>query len=293
VLRAGVARVVYGARDPNPVARGGAERLISAGVIVEGPFAEAAVRAQNATFFHRHEQQSTFVALKLAATLDGRIARAPGVRTRITGPDAQRETMRLRAGFDAIMVGIGTVLADDPLLTVRGRVVPRKPPVRIVLDTEARLPTHSLLVDQIQLAPTWVFCAPDADAARQDQLAACGVRLLHAERGVGGLELPDVLDRLWREGISSVFCEGGAQVAAGLAAAGRIDRFYLFLAPRLLGAGALSAFADFPPGSLAHLAITSVRRSGTDALLTCDRRHGATGQPLPLSERHGIVHGIG
>ncbi len=293
ILRAGIARVVFGASDPNPVARGGAERLRQAGVRVAGPADEAAVRTQNAIFFHRHEQQSTFVALKLAATLDGRIAEAPGVRTRITGPDAQREALRLRAGYDAIMVGVGTVMADDPILTARGRVVPSAPPIRVVLDSDARMPADTMLATTADRGPVWLFCAADADADRQRQLGLRGVRVLHAERGPGGLHISAVLDTLWREGVHSVFCEGGAQVAASLAGAGRVDRFYLFLAPRLIGAGGLSAFADFLPGSLAHLAVTSVRRLGSDALITCDRISPGSSANSHAHERGSVVHGAG
>ena len=289
ILRAGIARVVYGARDPNPTARGGAERLRSAGVNVDGPIAEADVRAQNAIFFNKHELQRTFVALKLAATLDGRIAEAPGVRTTITGPRAQRETQRLRAGFDGIMVGIGTVLADDPLLTVRGRVVPTRLPVRVVLDSDARLPAESRLVHTIEHAPVWLFCTSNA---RTDHLERVGVRVFRVGRAGNGLDLNEVLAALWDAGIHSVFCEGGAQVAGGLAAAGRIDRLYLFLAPRLLGSSGLSAFADFLPGSLAHLAVTQVRRLGADALITCDRGSPEHSEN-PGHERQSSVHGIG
>jgi diaminohydroxyphosphoribosylaminopyrimidine deaminase/5-amino-6-(5-phosphoribosylamino)uracil reductase len=258
-------------------------------VQVDGPIAEADVRTQNAIFFNKHEQQRTFIALKLAATLDGRIAEAPGVRSAITGGRAQRETQRLRAGFDAIMVGIGTVLADDPLLTVRGPIVPATPPVRIVLDSGARLPADSQLVRTIDQAPVWIFCSA---GARTDHLERQGVRVFRVPRASGGLDLNEVLAALWDAGIHSVFCEGGAQVAGGLAAAGRIDRFYLFLAPRLIGSNGLSAFADFLPGSLAHLAVTRVRRLGADALITCDRVSPAHAGN-PTHARQSSVHGIG
>lgn len=292
ILRTGIERVVFGAHDVNPAASGGAEHLRSAGVRVDGPIAEAAVRSQNTMFYHIHERQSTFVALKLAATLDGRIAHARGVRTPITGEEANEETQRLRAGFDGIMVGMGTALADDPLLTVRGDVMPRKPPVRIVLDSEARLPRDSRLAQTIALGPVWCFCARDADFTRQAGLATTGVRMVPVSRGFGGLDLSEVLAACWREGVRTLFCEGGAQVAASLAQADRIDRFYLFISPRVLGSGP-GMFDALHPGSMPGLGLSVAHAYGDDVLLTYDRQRAPALTATPATGGAGIVHGLG
>ena len=269
ILRAGVKRVVFGASDPNPVAAGGAAVLRNAGIEIIGPVATEAVRRQNAIFFHSHEQQRPFVTLKLACSLDGRIAATRGQRTLITGSAAQAETHRLRAGYDAVLVGSGTIEADNPLLTVRGAIEPVRPPIRVVLDSDARLAIDSALVTTADAAPVWLFHAAEAPAQRTERLSRLGVRVFAAPRGGGGVDIGVVLDTLWNQGVRSVFSEGGARVAGSLGRAGRIDRFHLFLAPRLLGPDAVNAF-DSLPGEL-PLSLTEVIRFGSDVLLTYDR----------------------
>src|SRR5688572_6532919 len=199
ILRAGIKRVVFGAADPNPVAAGGAAVLREAGVEVIGPVATEAVRRQNAIFFHAHEQHRPFVTLKLACSLDGRIAATRGQRTPITGDAAQAETHRLRAGYDAIMVGSGTIQADNPLLTVRGAIEPVRPPVRVVLDSEARLDPDSTLATTTDAAPVWLFCADDAPVDRVGPLSSAGVRIFSAHRSHGGVDIEAVLDALWNQ----------------------------------------------------------------------------------------------
>jgi diaminohydroxyphosphoribosylaminopyrimidine deaminase/5-amino-6-(5-phosphoribosylamino)uracil reductase len=183
------------------------------------------------------------------------------------------------------------VLADDPILTVRGAVVPRKPPVRIVLDSAARTPLTSQLVRTVEEAPVWLFCAHDVEQTRIQDLTANGVRVSRVARGPDGVALTEVLDLLWQDDIRSVFCEGGAKLAAALARAGRIDRFYHFVAPRVLGAKGLGGFDDFPPGSLVHLALTETQRFGPDVLHTYDRARPVRARTA--SERDSVVHGLG
>ena len=269
---AGVARVVYGAADPNPEARGGAARLRSAGIEVVGDVEAEAVRIQNAAFFHAIERASTYVALKLALSLDARLGAEPGRRTAVTGPEAQAETHRLRAGFDAIMVGAGTALSDDPLLTVRGEITPRVAPVRVVLDTEARLPPASRLVATAPEVPTWVICADDAPPARRAALAAAGVRVLAAPRSPEGLALDAVMETLWRNGVRSVLCEGGGRLGSALLAADRVSRMYLFFAPRIFGPEGPAAFTRPLPAAVGHGWVRrEARELGQDVLLVLDR----------------------
>ena len=138
IVEAGVARVVYGASDPHPRAAGGARALAAAGVAVEGPVRALEVRSQNAAFYHRQAGKGPFVALKLALSLDGKLG-LRGEETSVTGPEARAAALDLRAGYDAILVGSTTAAVDDPELTARGAIRPRRQPIRAVADTEARL----------------------------------------------------------------------------------------------------------------------------------------------------------
>ncbi|HEX7119646.1 MAG TPA: bifunctional diaminohydroxyphosphoribosylaminopyrimidine deaminase/5-amino-6-(5-phosphoribosylamino)uracil reductase RibD [Longimicrobiales bacterium] len=272
ILAAGVARVVIAAEDPHPLARGGADRLRAAGVEVELGVERDAARAQNAAFFHAIERRAPYVALKYALSLDGRLALRRGRPTAVTGEAARAEVHRLRAGFDAVVVGIGTVLADDPLLTVRGATAPRVPPIRVVLDSGARTPTDSRLVATVRDAPVWVVCAEDAPAERRRALEARGVRTLAVPGGRGGIALDVALARLWEEDVRALFVEGGGRVGGALLEADLVDRMYLFYAPRFFGRGGVPAF----PGRVAAAAREGwVRRRfeafGADVLISLDR----------------------
>jgi len=211
----------------------------------------------------------------------------PGWGGAVTGPESHAEVHRLRAGFDAILVGIGTALADDPQLTVRGAVVPRTPPRRIVLDAAARLPLDSKLARTAADVPVWLFCAEDASAERRAALQRAGLRILTVPRGPAGLELEPVLDRLWTEGIRSVLCEGGAQLGASLLAADRVQRLYLFLAPRLFGERGVLAFPGrFPPQVADGWEYARAVPCGRDLLAVLDRRRSEDvpyghGRPVP------------
>src|SRR5690606_33925653 len=137
-------------------AGGGGKVLEAAGIGVLRGVEEDGARALNAAFFHVHERRATFTALKLAMSRDARLSRSSDAPTRITGEEAAAAVQHMRAGFDAILVGAGTALADDPLLTVRGDVVPRVPPIRIVADPALRLPADSRLLRTVDEAPVWL-----------------------------------------------------------------------------------------------------------------------------------------
>jgi diaminohydroxyphosphoribosylaminopyrimidine deaminase/5-amino-6-(5-phosphoribosylamino)uracil reductase len=158
ILRAGIVRLVFAAADPNPVAAGGAEVLRARGIAVTAGVMAERARRLNAAFFHAHETGTCWVALKLALSLDGAIAAAPGIRTQLTGPGAHTETHRLRSGFDAVLVGIGTASIDDPLLTTRTPTPPRLPVARVVFDAEASLSPDSRLVRTAAESPVHVVC---------------------------------------------------------------------------------------------------------------------------------------
>jgi diaminohydroxyphosphoribosylaminopyrimidine deaminase/5-amino-6-(5-phosphoribosylamino)uracil reductase len=272
LLAAGVRRVVYAAADPNPKARGGAEVLRAAGVEVLGGVEEQAARDLNAAFFHLHTragEQRPYVALKLALSLDARIADRERRAAWITGAEARAHTHWLRAGFDAVAAGIGTALADDPRLTARGESVPRVAPARVVLDRALRLPLESNLVRTAREVPVLVVAAEDAAEMRRHALEAAGVRVLTAGRAP-----ENVLKVLREAGIRSMFVEGGAAVAGSLLRAGVVDRLHLFYAPLLLGPEALAPFARLESPPLAEAARwrrVATQALGPDTLITLDR----------------------
>lgn len=266
ILAAGVARVVYAVRDPCPEARGGAEVLAAAGVEVTGGVLAGEAARANAAFLWRQRTGRPLVTLKLAVSMDGRIAAREGARTRLTGPEAEAETMRLRAGHDAVLVGSGTARVDDPRLTVRPPGAARRPPVRVVLDSRARLDPASRLVRSAAEAPVLVATAPDADPARLARLAGAGVEVERVPRDpAGGLDLDVVLERLASRGIASVLCEGGGELAGRLLEGGRVQRLVLLVAPVALGPGAIPSFGRAGGGEGWRLA--GCRPLGPDALL--------------------------
>jgi diaminohydroxyphosphoribosylaminopyrimidine deaminase/5-amino-6-(5-phosphoribosylamino)uracil reductase len=281
LIEAGVRRVVFGGFDRNPKARGGAEVLREAGIDVLGGVEEAAVRDQNAVFFHAHSldgAERPFVALKLAMSLDARIADRDGRSVWITGEESRAEVHRLRAGYDAIAAGIGTALADDPLLTVRGAVEPRVPPVRIVFDRRLRLPLESKLVRSAREVPVWAVCEPDAPADRRRALEAAGVRVTAASG------LADQLRAVRDAGVRSMFVEGGPVLASALLAADVVDRMYLFCAPVLIGPEGASPFASIPSPPLADAPRwhrVDTQAFGADTLVTLN--HPGGGIALPAS----------
>jgi diaminohydroxyphosphoribosylaminopyrimidine deaminase/5-amino-6-(5-phosphoribosylamino)uracil reductase len=270
LVDAGVRRVVFGGFDPNPRAQGGAEVLRAAGIEVLGGVEEAAVRDQNAVLFHAHSPEGAewpFIALKLAMSLDARIADRAGRSVWITGEESRAEVHRLRAGYDAIAVGIGTALADDPLLTVRGPVQPRVPPRRIVFDRTLRLPTESRLVRTRAEVPVWLVCEPDS-RGRRDAMEEDGLRILPASG------LAAQLRAIRDAGVQSMFFEGGSMLASALLAADVVDRMYLFYAPVLIGPEGASPFAGISSPPLADATRwrhVETRTFGADTLITLAR----------------------
>jgi diaminohydroxyphosphoribosylaminopyrimidine deaminase/5-amino-6-(5-phosphoribosylamino)uracil reductase len=219
--------------------------------VVTGVLGEAC-REHHRGFLSVHERGRPFVTLKLAATLDGRIATARGESRWISSPRARELVQRWRAGSDAILVGSGTVLADDPELAARrrGRIVRR--PVRIVVDSALRVPTGARVVREAHLAPTWLLCAPRPPARRRAALEARGVRVVPVARRGARLDLRRALVALAREGITSVLCEGGAGLAAALLREGLADELHWFVSPKLLGADARPALGPLAVRRLAE-----------------------------------------
>ncbi|MEA2062394.1 MAG: bifunctional diaminohydroxyphosphoribosylaminopyrimidine deaminase/5-amino-6-(5-phosphoribosylamino)uracil reductase RibD [Gemmatimonadota bacterium] len=237
IIRAGIARVVVAMRDPNPLVSGrGIRRLRKAGLDVEVGLMGSKARVLNEVFDCQVRTGQPFVALKLAQSLDGKIAARPGERTQITGSKALRLVHSLRARYSSVLVGVSTAMTDDPLLNVRGiRGAPQ--PVRVVLDPGLRLALSSRLV---ATAPIWrtllIHGRGVGDKDKRDALLEAGVELIALEAGKGSLfPVQSVLEALYQRGVTSVMVEGGARVAAAFLSARLVHRLHLFIAPIVLG----------------------------------------------------------
>lgn len=279
LIQAGVRRVVFGAADPGRPSGGGARTLRAAGIEVVGPcWAPAASWSENPTFFHAAASDAPFVALKLAQSLDGRIAESPGQSTALTGAEANAEVHRLRTGFDAIMVGAGTVRADNPRLTVRLAPTGRVPPRRIVLDPNATLGADAALLEDASTIPVHVFTRAEVREGDLGRLEDAGAHVHPVARKDGEaawLDLKAVLATCAGLGIGSILCEGGGRMATSLMAEGLVGRIYLFIAPRTLGPAGVPAFQGDPDtlGWERFRPAFPPRQFGRDTLIVLDREH--------------------
>jgi diaminohydroxyphosphoribosylaminopyrimidine deaminase/5-amino-6-(5-phosphoribosylamino)uracil reductase len=236
VLAAGVRRVVAAMEDPNPrVAGEGFRRLREAGVEVAVGVREAEARRLNEGFCLSIRARRAFVHLKLAATLDGKIATRTGHSRWITSPESRERGHRLRDACGAVLVGVGTAVADDPRLTVRLPGKPERRILRVVLDPRLRCPPHLALLAPGEAAHTVLACAEGADPTRARELEARGARVLPLPRRGGPVDLEALLAALYEGGTMEVLVEGGSETARSFLDAGLVDRAHLFLAPRLLG----------------------------------------------------------
>ena len=268
ILAAGIRRVWIGHRDPNPrVAGGGIRQLRRRGVALEVGVLEAACREQHRGFLTVHERGRPWVSLKLAATLDGRIATARGESRWITGPAARALVHRLRDRADAVMIGSGTARADDPELSVRRGGRRLRTPLRLLLDAGLDVPESARLFRDAQAERTWLLTRRGHPAAGLARRSAHGARVLELPARRGHLDLPRALAALAREGLTDVFVEGGGGLAAALLRAGLVDEIHWFAAPSLLGAEARPALAGLGITRLAErvaLDLREVRRLGED-----------------------------
>jgi diaminohydroxyphosphoribosylaminopyrimidine deaminase/5-amino-6-(5-phosphoribosylamino)uracil reductase len=269
LITAGVSRVIAAVADPNPGAQGGASRLCAAGISVELGVREQEARAQNAVFLHHwREPNRPFVALKLATSLDARIADHTGRSRWISGDQARDYVHWLRAGFDAIGVGGHTARTDDASLTVRGEVEPRRPPVRVVFSRHGEIPERLSLVRTAREVPTIVLTEVHRPSSHLADLAEAGVEVAWAASLSEGLAL------LRQRGIESLLVEGGGRLAGALLERGLVDRYYWIQAPVWLGDSGIPAVAGFPGMSLMEAErwqVVERRALGQDTLLVVDR----------------------
>jgi diaminohydroxyphosphoribosylaminopyrimidine deaminase/5-amino-6-(5-phosphoribosylamino)uracil reductase len=269
LIAAGVRRVVAAVADPNPVAAGGVMRLRAAGIEVELGILADEAEAQNAAFLQRQRDSSRpYVALKLATTIDGRIADANGHSRWLSAGPAREFVHWLRAGFDAVGVGGVTARADDPSLTVRGALQPRVAPRRVIFAADGDIPPSLRAVRSAREIPTLAVVAPGAPSARVAPLEAAGVEVIRAP------SLAEALASLRTSGVGSLLVEGGGRLAGALLSAGLVDRYYWIQTPLWLGMGAVPAVAGLPTTPLADARrwrVAERRALGDDTLLVLDR----------------------
>ncbi len=273
VVAAGVRRVVVGLRDPNPLVNGkGIRALQRARIEVATGVLEEECRRLNEAFACYITERRPFITFKAAITLDGRVAARSGDSRWVTGEEARLEGHRLRDANDVILVGVGTVLADDPTLTCRG--VPRgRDPIRVVVDSRLRTPTTAKVVAAAagSTAPTWIVTTHAAPQRRAAALEAAGAQVLRVD-DEGGRVAPAALLRLLGEReLMSVLLEGGPTLAGSFWSAGLVDRVVVFLAPKLLGdPRALPMLAGLPVAAMAgatRLLGVETRRVGEDLMV--------------------------
>jgi diaminohydroxyphosphoribosylaminopyrimidine deaminase/5-amino-6-(5-phosphoribosylamino)uracil reductase len=271
VIAAGIARVVSAIEDPNPeVAGQGHARLRAAGITVEVGLCGAEAAHDHAGHFRRVRDKRPHVILKLAVSADEKIGAAGGKPVAITGEAASARVHLLRAQCDAILIGIGTVQADDPLLTCRLPGMAARSPVRVVLDRALRLPGASRLVHSARETPLWVVTSELAEASAATKLGAAGAQVMRvAPTTAPGLDLAAVLHALAEKGIARLMVEGGARVASSFVSADLVDEIWLLRGPEAIGAGGIAALDALPLTAITQSPRFSVRASeslGNDTL---------------------------
>lgn len=236
LITAGIARVVVAATDPDDRVSGkGFALLREAGIQVDkGVMAEESAD-QLAGYLIRSFKKRPEVTLKLAVSADGMIGKTDAGQVPITGPISRAQTHLMRAQTDVILVGIGTALADDPILDCRLPGLEPRSPIRVVLDSALRLPLTSKLVGSAATIPVWIACGADADSGQREELQKAGCRILATESDDGMIALPELLDDLAAQGIATVMVEGGAGVAEAFLQQGLVDRLMLFRSEYVIG----------------------------------------------------------
>jgi diaminohydroxyphosphoribosylaminopyrimidine deaminase/5-amino-6-(5-phosphoribosylamino)uracil reductase len=276
VIAAGITRVVSAIEDPNPeVAGQGHAKLRNAGVEVDvGLMAEEAARA-HAGHFRRIRDKRPHVMVKLAVSTDDKVAAHGHKTVAITSDIANARVHLLRSQCDAILVGIGTVLSDDPLLTCRLPGMEARSPVRVVLDRRLRIPAKSRLVQSARHTPLWVVASELAEAPAAAILGANGAQVIRLGSGSrAGLDLNEVVRVLAERGITRLLVEGGARVASSFVAAGLADEFWLLRGPNAIGADGVAALDALPLSAITQSSAFRVRASeslGNDTLTIYER----------------------
>jgi diaminohydroxyphosphoribosylaminopyrimidine deaminase / 5-amino-6-(5-phosphoribosylamino)uracil reductase len=254
LIAAGVARVVIAARDPDVRVNGaGSAALRAAGVELRENVLTAEAEEINAGFISRIRRNRPLVTLKLASTLDGRIATKSGESKWITGEQARQAAHLLRGRHDAVLVGVGTVIIDDPELTCRIPGFKPIPMVRVIVDSHLRTPLTARLVATAGESPTWIIARDGADPDRRIALTEAGVTLIDVAGGEAGVDIVQAVTALAERGITRLLVEGGAQIAASLLRADLVDRIAWFHAPTVMGGDGWPAAQSFGLERLAEM----------------------------------------
>ena len=271
IVAAGVARVVYAVTDPDPRCAGGGEGVLRRGAVeVTSGVLESEVLELYEPYFKHKRTGQPFVTLKMALTLDGKAATRTGDSRWITGEPARELVHRWRDESDAVLVGVGTVIADAPQLTARIEKADDREPLRVIADSQARTPVTA----QVVTGPgnCLIAVGPEAPAARRQALEAVGATVVEVGLDNNGeLNLPALLAELGRRDIMSVLCEGGPTLAAALVQQGLVDKYRLFYAPKLIGADAQTGIGPLGLEKMSealNLNIRDVERVGDDILVT-------------------------
>ena len=285
LLAAGIARAVVAVEDPDPRVQGrGIERLRVAGIEVRTGIGRAEAEEINAGFFLKVRTGRPLVTLKLATSLDGRIALRTGESRWITGEAARRRGHWLRATHDAVLVGSGTALADDPLLTCRLEGLEGRSPVRVLLDPRLKVPLRAQLYRNARDVPVWLVVGDRATGASVAEREALGVEPVRvSEDDTGLVPMAEVLAALAGRGITRLLVEGGSRLAAALLGAGLVDRLAWFRAPLVLGGDGLGAADALGLARLAdapRFRRVDVERVGDDILETYAREGQSSVSPI-------------
>jgi diaminohydroxyphosphoribosylaminopyrimidine deaminase / 5-amino-6-(5-phosphoribosylamino)uracil reductase len=282
IIDAGIARVVSAIEDPNPeVAGQGHARLAAHGIAVEVGLRGAAARRAHAGHFSRVRNGRPYVTLKLAVSADGKAGLAGRKPAAITGEGALARVHLMRAMNDAILIGIGTALADDPQLTCRLPGLEGRSPVRVVLDTALRLPPTAALVLTARTNPVWVLAGPTPGEEAERRLHSYGVEVLRCGATAGRIDLAAMLRLLAGRRITRLMVEGGPTVAASFVAAGFVDETAIFRARTVIGADGIDALEAMPLSALTaspRFASRGIEAVGEDSLETFERTSKGLGE---------------
>lgn len=268
IIRAGIARVVSAMEDPNPeVAGQGHARLRAKGVTVDVGVGAAEAKRLHAGHVKRITHGRPYVTLKLAISADGKVGLSGRRQTAITGEATRERMFQVRAASDAILVGIGTVLADDPQLTCRLPGMFERSPVRVVLDTKLRVPLATSVIATVRETPTWVFTSQQASAIAEEILQQKGCKVFRVREDDGRLDLEQVLKSLAQEGITRLLVEGGPIVASSFVEANAVDEAILLHGEKVIGDSGIGPLEGMPLEALTgRLTFRTGEKLGADRI---------------------------
>jgi diaminohydroxyphosphoribosylaminopyrimidine deaminase/5-amino-6-(5-phosphoribosylamino)uracil reductase len=273
VIKAGIKRVVSALEDPNPdVAGQGYAKLRDKGIQVDTDLLADEARRAHAGHIAKITQARPHVLLKMAVSPDGKVGLAGRKRAFITGDEAQARVHQMRAMSDAVLTGIGTVLADNPQLTSRLPGLFDKSPIRVVLDARLQTPLSLAVVSTVRETPTWIFCSTKASPVAEDILTQKGLKVFRVEEQNGKLDLDQVLKTLAEQGITRLMVETGPRVAASFVGAGLVDEVALLRGPKEIGEGGLDALDGIALDALTEgMTLRATEQHGPDTLELYER----------------------